>query len=97
MECVTLYIIDRSFGYTISWEGYDCYVMNVSMMGSKGFGEMFSLYPICIGYIFDGTQYTVSLYSEQNNIDVSKICQKYGGGGHKGAAGFNRKELPFKL
>ena len=29
------------------------------------------------------------------STDVSVICKKYGGGGHKKAAGFHTKELPF--
>ena len=28
-------------------------------------------------------------------VDVSVICKKYGGGGHKKAAGFHTKKLPF--
>ena len=32
-----------------------------------------------------------SLYSE--TIDVAKIAEEYGGGGHKGAAGFSTKHL----
>jgi hypothetical protein len=37
----------------------------------------------------------VTLYSDQ--IDVSKIAQKFGGGGHAGAAGFHfpRCDSPF--
>jgi nanoRNase/pAp phosphatase (c-di-AMP/oligoRNAs hydrolase) len=44
-------------------------------------------------FVFDGEQYTVSLYSK--TVDVSEIAKKYGGGGHKGAAGFQCKKLPF--
>lgn len=29
-------------------------------------------------------------------VDVSKIAIKRGGGGHKGAAGFQCKRMPFK-
>jgi nanoRNase/pAp phosphatase (c-di-AMP/oligoRNAs hydrolase) len=43
--------------------------------------------------VLDGSQYTVSLYSE--TIDVSVIAKKHGGGGHKGAAGFVCPKLPF--
>ena len=44
-------------------------------------------------FVFDGTQFTISLYSEV--VDVSEIAKKYGGGGHKGASGFHCKQLPF--
>ena len=35
-------------------------------------------------------------YIPKKNIDCSEIAKKYGGGGHKQAAGFQCKELPFK-
>jgi len=42
-------------------------------------------------------KWTVSLYSDKNNIDCSTICKKFSGGGHKGAAGFTCEKLPFDL
>ena len=35
-----------------------------------------------------------SMYSK--TVDVSNIAKKYGGGGHKGAAGFNMDKLIFE-
>lgn len=43
-----------------------------------------------------GFCWKVSLYSDKKDIDVSKIACKYGGGGHKDAAGFITPILPFK-
>lgn len=84
----------NSFGYETEIDGYKAYVTNMFMFGSKGFGEMMSNYDLCIAYIHDGEKFTVSCYSTK--IDVSVICKKYGGGGHKGAAGFICESLPFK-
>lgn len=42
-----------------------------------------------------GKFWTISLYSTRDDIDVSEIAKRYGGGGHKGAAGFQCYELPF--
>jgi len=39
----------------------------------------------------------VSLYTDRKDIDVSVIAKRYGGGGHRCAAGFQIKELPFDL
>ena len=39
----------------------------------------------------------VSLYTIFDHIDVSEIAKKYGGGGHKNAAGFVCDNLPFNL
>lgn len=40
-------------------------------------------------------QWTVSIYSDKADIDCGDIAKAFGGGGHKGAAGFQCKELPF--
>lgn len=40
-------------------------------------------------------KWTVSLYSDKNNVDCGTIAKSFGGGGHKGAAGFQCDELPF--
>ena len=87
----------RSFGYETRFEGWLAFVQNLYMFGSLAFGELMMDYPICISFVFDGYNYTVGLYSSDEDIDVSEIAKKYGGGGHKGAAGFVCKELPFRI
>lgn len=42
-----------------------------------------------------GKFWTISLYSTRPDVDVSVIAKANGGGGHKGAAGFQCKTLPF--
>lgn len=86
--------ICRAYGYETEIDGHRAYAANLYRFGSQGFGHRFSQYPLCIAYIHDGRRFTVSLYSEQ--VDVSEIAKKHGGGGHKGAAGFVCSELPFK-
>lgn len=47
-------------------------------------------------FSFDGEQWDYGLYAgsgDTNRIDCSAIAASYGGGGHKGAAGFTTKEL----
>lgn len=87
--------ICADFGYEIEWEEYKAFATNFYQFGSKGFGKRMEKYDFCIGYIHDGEKFTVSLYSVKD-VDVSQICKKYGGGGHKEAAGFVCRELPFK-
>lgn len=41
--------------------------------------------------------WNVSLYSTKPEIDCGLIAKRFGGGGHKGAAGFHCDILPFKL
>lgn len=40
-------------------------------------------------------KWTVSVYSTKEEVDCGRIAQKFGGGGHKGAAGFVCEKLPF--
>ena len=44
--------------------------------------------PACV-YHMDGTKIMVSLRSRNDLLDVSEVAQKYGGGGHRNAAGFS--------
>lgn len=41
--------------------------------------------------------WTVSLYATKDDIDVSIVAKNHGGGGHKGASGFQCTELPFEI
>ena len=62
---------------------------------SLGFGDKMEKYDICetIRYYDQKTgRYTVSLYTSNPDIDVSKIAERFGGGGHPGAAGFCSEE-----
>jgi len=42
-------------------------------------------------------KWTVSLYSTRDDVDCGEIAKAFGGGGHKGAAGFQCEELPFSI
>lgn len=92
----------EGFGYETELHGLKCYALNVYRFGSKAFEGVIDDYDACIAYISDGDQYTVSMYTEKDNVDVGKVCEKLGkkyntsGGGHRGAAGFVCKDLPFK-
>ena len=85
----------KSYGYPTELGGLKCYAMNVYGFGSKAFGDLMKRYDACIAYTFDGNMFTVSMYSDNKDIDVSKVCKDQGGGGHKNAAGFQCKKLPF--
>lgn len=42
-------------------------------------------------------KWTVSLYSTRQDVDCGEIAKSFGGGGHKGAAGFQCEQLPFGI
>ena len=85
--------------YKSTFEGYKCLVINKSG-GSNlfRFHENIDDADILVSWTYrpDGL-YKYSLYSAHNNVNVAKICEKYGGGGHFGAAGFSYNELLFKV
>lgn len=41
-------------------------------------------------------KWSISIYSTKESVDCGSIAKHFGGGGHKGAAGFQCDELPFK-
>lgn len=84
----------KSYGFEIAdFEGFRCIAQGVYTFGSTFFGPLIDEYDICISFEWTGQNWIVGLYSVKT--DVSTIAKKYGGGGHKGAAGFICDELPF--
>lgn len=84
-----------NLGFESEFEGVKCFAVNLGRCNSEYFKSLpVGRYDVLMPFVFDGNQYTVSLYS--TTIDVSVIAKKHGGGGHKGASGFQCKELPFK-
>jgi nanoRNase/pAp phosphatase (c-di-AMP/oligoRNAs hydrolase) len=84
----------KKYGFETKLDGYHAFAQGLNMFGSEAFGDAIDHYDLCISFEYTGNQWTVSLYSKF--IDVSQIAKKYGGGGHKGAAGFVCKHLPFQ-
>jgi len=85
----------KSYGFETEIGGHEAFAVNLYTFGSQSFGGRMQKYPICIGFVFDGTQFTVSLYSDQG-VDTSVISKGFGGGGHSAASGFVCEKLPFK-
>jgi oligoribonuclease NrnB/cAMP/cGMP phosphodiesterase (DHH superfamily) len=87
------------YSFEVSFEG--CRTLVVNLRGSGDLGAQIRTMGYQIGYCYvdkvsEGQLMTyVSLYSDQ--VDVSKIARKFGGGGHAGAAGFHfpRRDTPF--
>ena len=87
-------VYTEAWGWEAEFEGIKCFVMNLGKCGSEYFGGKIKEYDICSAVAFNGVEWIVSLYSEK--IDVSGLAVKHRGGGHKGASGFQCKELPFR-
>lgn len=86
----------KRYGFETEIDGYRAYVANLGNGNSTYFGDLINYYDIVGTFCYDGDSYNCSLYSTKENVNCAEICAKRGGGGHKGAAGFICKELPFK-
>lgn len=82
----------KSIGFETEFEGYKCFALNQAQCNSTWFDSVPD-YDIHLKFYFNGTNWTVGLYS--TTVDVSVIAKKHGGGGHTGAAGFVCDRLPF--
>ena len=80
-------------------DGLKCIAINKSLTNSQVFDSVWNpeKYDAMLSFGYRKGQWTVTLYSDKPDIDVSVIAKNRGGGGHRGAAGFQCSELPFKL
>jgi len=87
--------IMASNGFTVEFEGFKGVACNAGPGINSELFETAPPHDIMLPFYFNGEKFTVSIYSTNENIDCSEIAKKHGGGGHKGAAGFVCKSLPF--
>jgi oligoribonuclease NrnB/cAMP/cGMP phosphodiesterase (DHH superfamily) len=81
----------------LRFKKYRVAACNVGCMNSSFFDHTDKRqYDLMLRYVFDGRLWNVSIYTHHDHIDCSYIAECYGGGGHKKAAGFECKRLPFK-
>ena len=77
----------KSYGFETELMGYKCFAVNMGMISSDDFASINAdNYDVLIGFCTDGKQWRYSLRSDK--VDVSLIAMQFGGGGHRGAAGF---------
>lgn len=85
----------NSYSYVTEIKGLKCLAVNYKT-NSWIFGNKYGKYPIHMVWVFDGKGYSYSIYSNHPDVNCSEIAESYGGGGHKGAAGFYLDHMPFK-
>jgi len=83
----------KAWAFEVEFSGHKALAMVTGMKGSEVFGKQIDDYPICIAMAFNGKMWVNSLYSK--TIDVGEIAKGLGGGGHKGAAGFQTTDFLF--
>lgn len=84
----------KGWAFFTEFEGYKAVACNQGSTNSLLFDSVEEDFDLMLPFCFDGKQWTVSIYSTKD-IDCGTLAKKYGGGGHKKAAGFQCKELPF--
>lgn len=88
----------KALAFDVTFEGLRGIAANIGRSSSLYFESLWDedKYDIMIPFCRKNGTWTVSLYTTKENINVGEIAKKYGGGGHKGAAGFQIQKLPFK-
>lgn len=94
-----LYAVDHAF--ETEFEGLKAIAINVGFPGSMKFDSVWdeNKYDLMIGFSRRKAGFwKFSLYATQTDrVNCSAIAGKYGGGGHKGAAGFELDYIPFEI
>lgn len=82
----------NQFVFKCVLKGLKCYALNIRL-NSKVFGDLIKQCDAVVTFIFNGDIYQYSIYSANPDVDCAKVAEMYGGGGHKGAAGFSSDKL----
>ena len=90
-------LLFKAFAKKVKWEGHTIYVR-------YGYGNGYSYgyhcqevdFVILYSKNIRSGEYVYGLYQGSADVDLSEIAIKYGGGGHKNAAGFRSKEDIFR-
>ena len=85
------------YAHGMAYEGYidglRAIVMNKAYANSKAFDAVYDpkKHDVMVLFGIREEEYKYTLFADKDNVDVSAIAKKHGGGGHKGAAGFYSK------
>jgi len=81
--------------FEFEFEGLRAICLNGGGLNSDAFKSVYNpeKHDIMMPFRFNGREWIFSMYSNKPDIDVSVIAKKWGGGGHKGAAGFQVDDL----
>ena len=80
----------KGMSYEAEFHGLRAIVMNKAYANSKAFDAVYDpdKHDIMVMFGVKPGQLKYSIFCDNPEIDVSEIAKKYGGGGHRGAAGF---------
>lgn len=83
--------------FEVEWEGMRWIAINGPYRGSGVFKSVFdpAKHHGMLSFFWNGKEWRFGLYSDRDDVDVSEVAKRYGGGGHRGAAGFQIGAFPF--
>ena len=92
----------KAYAFETELNGIKAIACNRGFTNSKLFDSVWdpSKYDLMVTFVRlkpPSHKWTVSLYSTKPEIDCGLIARQFGGGGHKGAAGFQCAEIPFDM
>jgi hypothetical protein len=90
----------EKYSFLAIWEDLKFLCLNTTRFNSLTFAAKDvpeTGHDALLGFNWNGRVWTVSLYhaNHRKDLDLSVIAKKWGGGGHRGAAGMTMKSLPF--
>ncbi len=89
----------KSCAFETEIEGLKCLAINKMLANSQLFDAIWDnkIFDAMVAFGWRNGHWAVSLYTDKKNVDVSLVAKRFGGGGHKQAAGFQCQSLPFNL
>lgn len=91
-------IFAKSFAFEVKFDGLNCIAVNKGLTNSLLFQSVYDpeRHDAMVAFVLRRPgDWKVSIYTDKPEIDASAICKAHGGGGHKKAAGFQCRTLPF--
>lgn len=96
-RCFETIVLETDIAGTVLYRAIAC---NTGLVNSQLFDSVWDPEQYDVMLTFQRKRkglWTVSLYSTKDNVDCGAISKSFGGGGHKGAAGFQCEDLPFEV
>jgi hypothetical protein len=90
----------RSCSFETNLQGVRAVAINAGLTNAAVFNGVWdpSRHDLMVTFCWMSKRvWRVTLYSEKPDIDCSALARKFGGGGHRAAAGFECRDLPFPL
>jgi nanoRNase/pAp phosphatase (c-di-AMP/oligoRNAs hydrolase) len=79
-----------NYSFSVTLNGLHCLCLCTGARNSNTFKSLWDpdKWDVMLAFSFTGKRWSYSAYSTKPEIDCSELAKFYGGGGHKGAAGF---------